>query len=812
MTARPLADPRVGPLFMAWTRAAAAVVAAGFMTVPIAEAAPDRPPTDRVGAPYFVVESERGTTEALPLAATRADVRVAGTIAHVRVEQVYRNRGTSPLEATYVFPGSTRAAVFAMRMKIGERTIEAKIQTKDDARQTYARAKAEGRSASLLEQHRPNVFQMKVANIMPGDRIQVELDYVEMLVPDAGTYELVIPAVVGPRYEGEAAPTATTAGSESWLANPYLTGGPGGERRPPYDWGVNLKIKAAMPIAGLQSPSHRVSPKFDGPSAASVTTTDPAGGDRDFVVRYRLDGEKIQSGVLLFPGSDGEENFFAMMMTPPRRPKTSRFPPREYIFVVDISGSMRGFPLDVSKRLIRRLLDRLRPQDRFNILLFAGSNRVFEERSVRATPANTQRALEMIDRQRGGGGTRLLAAMKRALALPRADDMSTSLVVITDGYVSVEREAFSLVRKSLDRANLFAFGIGRSVNRYLIEGLARSGMGEPFVVLDPAAAPEQADAFLRYIESPVLTDIGVAFDGFKAYDVEPATMPDLFAERPVLVFGKYRGPAKGRIIVEGRNANGRFRNTLDVSRSVRDRGLVALKYLWARHRVADLADYERLARDASVVKEITELGLKYSLMTDHTSFVAVDSAVRNTGGHADSVVQPLPLPKDVPQTAGASFATVPQSRRTVMRRARPYKQSDKAIVGSAPATGVRPEALAPEPSRPRPARAAAGEDLDQTRDVATGVGGRARRASPHRAAIAKVRAAIRKCFVEQGVDPKDAVATVAVGADGRVVRVTWKRALHRPKLEQCVDKVMRDVQLVAIGRPYVLEVSIADDG
>ncbi|MEM7677584.1 MAG: VIT domain-containing protein, partial [Myxococcota bacterium] len=598
--------------------AAVAIITAATSSA-LAQQRPDV--VDKTGAPYFIVDAERGNVETLPLESTASDVQVAGTIAHVRQTQVYRNRGSETLEATYVFPGSTQAAVFAMRMKVGERTIEAQIQTKAQARQTYEKAKKEGRSASLLEQQRPNVFQMRVANILPGDRIEVQLDYVEMLVPDKGTYELVIPAVVGPRYAGDQGPEAAAAPSESWVQNPYLSK----EQDSPYKWSAKVNIAAGMPVAALNSPSHKVSPRFDGPTTAGLQSLDARGGNRDFVVRYRLSGRQIQSGVLLYPGEGDEENFFAMMMTPPERPSARHTPPREYIFIIDVSGSMRGFPLNVSKDLIRKLLSGLRPVDRFNILFFAGASRTLSDRSLPATEQNIQRATQMLDEQRGGGGTRLLPALKRALAMPRTEDMSTSMVVISDGYVSVEREAFELIRKNLGEANLFAFGIGRSVNRHLIEGLARAGMGAPFVVLDSGAAPATAEKFRRYIESPVLTNIGVQFKGFKAYDVEPATVPDLFGERPVLLFGKYKGQASGRIVIEGQNAAGAFRRTLDVAKGRAERSLVALKYLWARHRIADLSDFANLARDTSIKEEVTALGLRYSLMTAFTSFVAVDS-------------------------------------------------------------------------------------------------------------------------------------------------------------------------------------------
>ena len=769
------------------------VIAGAILFSAAAYGAEKRPETKdaRTGAPYFVVDEQRGSTEALPLASTRSDVRVAGTIAHVRVTQVYQNRGADPIEATYIFPGSTRSAVFAMRMKIADRTIEAKIKTRADARKTYDKAKAAGKSASLLEQERPNVFRMKVANIMPGDRIEVVLDYVEMLVPDAGVYELVIPAVVGPRYAGEQGPGRSSP-KEAWVENPYLTSGPSGS---PYTWGVGVQIDAGMPIAGLTSPSHKISPRFDGPSTAGMETNDEKGGDRDFVLRYRLTQDQIQSGVLLYPGE--QENFFAVMMQPPRRPAANQIPPREYIFVVDVSGSMRGFPLEVSKTLMRNLLSKLKRHDRFNLLFFAGGSRVLSPESLPATEDNIQRAVELLTQVRGGGGTQLLPALERALAMPRSGEMSTSIVVITDGYINVERQAFDIVRKRLNEANLFAFGIGRSVNRYLVEGLARAGMGEPFVVLQSADAAKTADRFAKYIEAPVLTNIGVQFDGFQAYDVEPSTMPDLFAERPVLLFGKYRGAPKGSIIVEGRNAQGRFKQRLDLKSATRDRNLVALKYLWARHRLADLADYGRIARDASVVEEITKLGLKYNLMTDHTSFVAVDNVVRNGAKNSTSVVQPLPVPQGVDRGA------VGGAMRTYSVKGYGSGGGGLAAYSLAPQLQVRRKRPA---GRARPAPPMASAEPAPEAKAAKPVDALMR-------ALKRSKRALRKCFDRHAPDLRTVQARYVLHfrAIGRVQKVAWSKSTGREKLDACLARVLRRIRVPArttdfrIARPLAFE-------
>ncbi len=596
---------------------------------------------DKTLSPYFFVKGGESDLDVLPLKSTSAKVNIAGVIADVTVTQVYKNEGNKPIEAVYIFPASTKAAVYGMKMTIGERTIVANIRRNDQARREYEEAKQQGRSASLLEQQRPNVFQMNVANILPGDVINVELSYTELLVPTDGVYEMVYPAVVGPRYSNK--PAVEAPASEQWVANPYLHQG----ESPTYSFDVTVSLAAGLPIQDLTCPSHKVDVAYDGPSLAAIKLdkSEKHGGNRDFILRYRLAGGKIESGLLLSRGE--KENFFLLMVQPPKRVTPDQIPAREYIFIVDVSGSMHGFPLDISKKLLRDLIGNLRPVDTFNVLLFAGSSSVLSPQSQPATPENIRRAIGVIENQSGGGGTELLPALKRALSLPKAKGCSRTVVIATDGYVTVEEEAFDLIRGGLGKANMFAFGIGSSVNRHIIEGMARAGMGEPFVITKPEEAEKTAERFRKLIESPVLTDIRVDLGKLAAYDVEPISIPDVMAERPVIVFGKWRGRPQGKLTLEGVSGTKRFVQEIDMNSVRPEKANSGLRYLWARHRIATLSDYNKLRGDDKRIKEVTELGLAYNLLTAYTSFVAVDTQVRLTHGQSTTVKQPLPLPQGV---------------------------------------------------------------------------------------------------------------------------------------------------------------------
>ena len=599
---------------------------------------------DKTLSPYFFVKGDP-SVDRLPLKDTNVEVAVSGVIADVRVTQTYRNEGTRPINASYVFPASTRAAVYAMQMKIRDEIIYAKIKEREQAKQEFEQAKKEGKSASLLEEQRPNVFAMSLANIMPGDDVAIELRYTELLVPTDGVYEFVYPTVVGPRYSSDTETNATD--QDKFVKTPYQHQG-----EPALSsLHISAHIAAGMPIQELNCPSHQITPQFANTGTADLTLdeADAFQGNRDFILHYRLSGSQIASGLLLYPGKD--ENFFLYMAQPPARVKPDDIPPREYVFVVDVSGSMEGFPLATAKQLLTDLIGGLRPTDYFNVVLFAGDSTTLSEVPLQANQENISRAVDLISQQRGSGGTELLAAMNQAMALKHQLNTSRSVVLITDGYISAEKAVFDNIRANLTNTNVFGFGIGSGVNRYLIEGVARAGMGEPFVVENEVAAAEAAAKFRAYIESPVLTDIHLQALGFDTYDVQLLNFPDMFAQRPIILFGKYRGPVGGTFQLTGRSGSGDFVTTFDVANAQPDEENRALRYLWARSKITELSDFGDGEPSNDVVKQVTELGLKYNLLTPYTSFIAVREKIVNPNGDADDVKQPLPMPEGVMDTA-----------------------------------------------------------------------------------------------------------------------------------------------------------------
>lgn len=601
---------------------------------------------DKTLAPYFIIQSEEAPIDSFPLKSTDVKTNINGIIAETYVTQTYTNEGDKPINARYVFPTSTKVSVHGMKLEIGNNVVTAQIKEKEEAKKEYEEAKSEGKSASLLEQKRSNVFTMDVANIMPGDTARVELYYTELITPVEGTYEYVFPTVVGPRYVSPSV-SGSDVGNDGWTASPYL---PDGET-PPGEYNITVNISTGVPIGELTCKSHEITVTKDNESTALVTLANPAdyAGNRDFILKYKLTGESVQSGAVLTRGDS--ENFFMLTIQPPEHYTAEDIPPREYIFLLDVSGSMNGYPLDTGKQLIRDLVTGLRETDTFNLILFSGASSQMSEKSLPATEENIRQAIDLIDKQEGGGGTELAPAVEDAISIPKDDDTARSIVIITDGYISNEQNIFDIISNHMDTASFFSFGIGTSVNDYLIEGIAGAGLGESFIVTDSADAADCAERFRTYIESPLLTDISIDYGDFEVYDAEPSTPSILYAKQPIVLFGKWRGEPSGTITVTGKTGTHDYIQEISMENVTVAEENDAIRYLWARTRLDHLAGYGSLRNDSSTKDEITRIGLEYNMVTPYTSFIAVVDTIRNTEGDSTDVNQALPLPLKVSNLA-----------------------------------------------------------------------------------------------------------------------------------------------------------------
>lgn len=641
---------------------------------------------EKLLAPYFVIQSEGAnvSTDYFPLKSTEVTTNINGVIAETYVVQTYVNEGDKPINAQYVFPTSSTATVHGMTMEIGSHRVTATIKEKEEAKEEYEEAKEEGKSASLLEQRRPNVFTMDVANVMPGDTARIELHYTELVVTREGVCEFVFPTVVGPRYvtpedagspvadaavpdremstdgsqdgaaegtvEEEDSPDTTVTnddGADGWAASPYLPEGV----LPDSEYHITVNLSTGVPIADVSCKSHEIKVEQENGSQARITLANPEdyAGNRDFILKYRLTGESVESGLVLTE-TDSEKYFF-LTVQPPERYVPDDIPPREYIFVLDVSGSMYGYPLDTAKDLIRNLVTGLRDTDRFNLVLFSDDTYLLSTKSLAANSGNVQAAIDLIDEQEGGGGTSMLPALQTAVSVPMKEDVARSVVIITDGYISNEDEIYDLINRNMDAASFFSFGIGCSVNDYLIKGIAQCGMGESFLVTDSEDAAQSAERFASYIEAPLMTGITVDYEGFDVYDVATSTPSILYAQKPLILFGKWRGEPTGTITVSGKAGGEDYVQKIPVADAAVDTEDESIRYLWARTKLDQLAGYGSTRNDDSVKKEITQLGLDYNMTTPYTSFVAVVEEIRNPEGESQDVNQANPLPLQVSNLA-----------------------------------------------------------------------------------------------------------------------------------------------------------------
>lgn len=632
-----------------------------FMSIPIQPVHADEPSAengDKTGAPYFYVETADPSTDSFPLKKTSVTADINGIIADTHVLQTYANEGTNPINASYVFPASTKVTVHGMQMQIGNQLVTAQIKEKEEAQEEFEEAKEEGKSASLLSEERPNVFSMNVANIMPGDQVAIDLHYTELITPTEGTYQFVYPTVVGPRY---ISPVLDDSGTrEEWTETPYLPEG----TAPKDKYEIQVSLSAGVPITQLTSSSHKIDVQWQENTKAVVSLADSSdyAGNRDFILDYKMTGQEISAGMMLNTGEN--ENFFMLMVQPPERFDVKDIPPREYIFVLDISGSMYGYPLDTAKELIKNLVSNLKETDTFNLILFSGGSYQMSERSLPANQENIKKAIRIIDNEEGSGGTELAPALRDALMIPSVENVSRSIVVITDGYIYGEEDIFEIIHQNVRNADFFSFGIGNGVNRYLIEGIAKTGQGEPFIVASEEEALETAKRFNTYIQSPVLRDIDVKFEGFDVYDVEPAILPTLFAQRPIVLLGKWRGEPTGTVQITGKTGNSDYTQTISIAELASSGAATpaavsvdsdALSYLWAQKRIERLTNYGLDQNNPDVKEAVTQIGLTYSILTPYTSFIAVIETIRNPNQDGSDVNQPLPLPLGVSNFAVGGY-------------------------------------------------------------------------------------------------------------------------------------------------------------
>ncbi|MBK7864372.1 MAG: VWA domain-containing protein [Archangiaceae bacterium] len=569
-------------------------------------------PRDLPGAPTLTARAEAdrpGVDFALQHTEVRA--RVTGNISRVEVTQLYQNPSSDRLEAVYAFPLPANAAVTDMYFRIGKRVVYSQVQKREQAKQTYEAAKAEGKTAALTEQQRPNLFTQSVANIPPGEMVAVVIRYVHEVPLDDGRYQFVFPTTVGPRY----VPQSGVADAHA-VTPPTVSRGPA-------DVDIAVQLVPGVAFADVATKSHRIVTGLTGEGARLVALDeDDRRPNKDFVLSWAPAGAQPTAHAVI--ETDRGEPYVMMMVQPPAQVDAKMVRPKEMVFLVDVSGSMGGQPLDTAKALINRALDRMGPEDTFQLIAFASDTQQMSAAPLLNTPANVTAARAWLGGMSGGGGTEMMKGIYAALA-PPADPRRLRMVVFcTDGYIGNEEEILQATRKYRDQARVFGFGIGGSVNRYLIEGLGREGRGASDVVAFNESLGPAVDRLYQRLDRPVVTDLSLSFEGLEVYDRQPEALPDLMAGQPLVVVGKLKSGRAGKAVLTGRYAGAKWSREVPLEVSTGGTGgEPVLGTLWARRKI-DALTWSRSQADGDAVEAITALGLKFKLITAYTSFVAVE--------------------------------------------------------------------------------------------------------------------------------------------------------------------------------------------
>src|SRR5580693_4068262 len=600
----------------------------------------------------------------LPLDAVDVRAAIAGTSARVELTQDFRNPFDVPLEATYIFPLPDRAAVTAMRMECAGHVVEGVLRERSRAREEYDQAIAEGRRAAIAEEDRPDVFTMRVGNIIPGERVTVRLVLAQPLPYSDGALTFRFPLVVAPRYipgrplPGAPAGSGTTADTDavpdaSRISPPVLL--------PGFPNPVRLTLSAdidpaGLPLAGIRSSLHATAEQAGADGHTIVRLCPGERLDRDFILRLTVAGQDQMATSLMLtpdPGEDPDAGTFTLTLVPPDGGGRPR--PRDVVLVLDRSGSMHGWKIVAARRAAARIADTLTGTDRFAVLRF---DNVVErppdlgDGLAEATDRNRFRAVEWLARTDTRGGTEMLTPLEQALRLltgaadAEADGRDRVLVLVTDGQIGNEDQILERIGTGLARIRVHVVGIDQAVNAGFLSRLAAAGRGRCELVESEDRLDEAAARIHRRIGAPLVTALALAGDGVAIVPgtVAPGLLPDVFAGVAVTLTGRWRGRPGGAITVTGTAADG---TPFESKVTAITGGGPASTSAWARAHVRDMED--RYASGAGhdtagLEQQITDVSLRFGVLCRFTAFVAVDSRVVTDGTGPHRVTQPVELP------------------------------------------------------------------------------------------------------------------------------------------------------------------------
>ena len=570
---------------------------------------------DEAATGALLLADDQGDITAATLLDTDAHITVSGPLARVTLTQRFHNPSQQFREGRYLFPLPENAAVDGMVLTVGERRIVGRIDKKAEAEEAYRQARASGKKASLVSQQRPNLFTTAVANIAPGETVQVELHYQQTLNVDGRRFQLRLPLTLTPRFTPA---TETPHPLDSLLRNTVAN--PGG----PAEAGtasIRIDLDAGNRLATLGSPSHAIHSQRHG----RHYTITPKGGsvpmDRDLLLSWELE-DKGEPLVTSFHEEIDGEHYALLMVVPPETGQVTTLP-RETLFIIDSSGSMGGAPMRQAKASLHLALQRLKPGDRFNITDFDSQHTLLFDQPATVTDASRQQAQRFVDSLHAGGGTHMLPALSATLAQPTSDGYLRQVIFITDGAVGNENGIFRALHEQLGEARLFTVGIGSAPNSHFMTRAAQFGRGSFTYINDQNQVQQGMDTLFRRLESPLMRNLQVQLPDNVVAERWPQKLPDLYAGEPLLVTMKLSAPTD-RVTVSG-YSHQHWQQAVTLPVSSNHPGTASL---WARRKIADLMDRITLgAPETDIAPQITQVALRHQLVSRYTSFIAVEETV-----------------------------------------------------------------------------------------------------------------------------------------------------------------------------------------
>lgn len=604
-------------------------------------------PADMQAGSLLMRMSEGYVTAAL--LNTDVNINVNGLVARVSVMQEFKNEGAEWVEGIYVFPLPDAAAVDQMRLYIGDRLIEGEIREKQQARKEYEQAKLAGKKTSLVEQQRANLFTTSVANIAPGETVIVEIEYLEDIRYDDGTFSLRFPMTLTPRYiPGQALPDRQGSGwsadtslvDDASLITPPMVGVSRGHKV-----SLQVSVNAGMPLEIIASRYHPVNVAETSGQYRVALAAGRVPMDHDFELLWRPVPSSAPRAMAFTETLNGEPHYLLMVMPPDNGASAAVRMPREMIFVIDTSGSMHGVSMQQAKQALQRALNGLRPGDRFNVIEFnSHANALFVD-SVAVEHGSIGMAQNFVSRLRANGGTEMQSALQLALRTPPVESFLRQIIFITDGAVGNEEGLFELITNRLDGARMFTVGIGSAPNSWFMRKAAETGRGTFTTISALHEVGEKMDRLFRKLEHPQVTNINLLWPGGTIVDSYPSVIPDLYLGEPISVKARASGAFRpgDAIRIEGDSVTGAWARDLTLEVDAQSPGVAAL---WARARIAELLDKERRGADSEETRlAIVQTALAHHLVSKHTSLVAVDKTpVRPAGDPLASEQVPNLMP------------------------------------------------------------------------------------------------------------------------------------------------------------------------